>query len=61
VKFRTGNEIENLILEVVAREIQKIDDIFVIKGHCSVALGSLIPASGNFHIPSNQDGASIEG
>ena len=62
LKFRTGYEIENFVLEVEAGELQKIDDIFVIEGHGSVAFRSLIPARvGDSYIPSNQDGASIEG
>ena len=61
MEFRAGNKIENLLLEIEAVELQKIDDFFVMKGHGSVALGSVIPRIWDSHIPSNQDGASIEG
>ncbi len=62
LKFRTGNEIEDIIREVEARCLQEIDDIPVIQGHSSEDFGSLIP--GRIWDPDvslNLDCAFIEG
>jgi len=43
LKFWTGQEIEDIVLDVEARSLQEIDEIPIIQSHCPESLGALIP------------------
>jgi len=61
LKLRAGQQIEDLIIEVKAGSLQKIEDILVVEGQGSIASGSLIPGGiGDADISLDPNCASIK-
>jgi hypothetical protein len=61
LKLGTGQQIEDLIIEVEAGSLQKIEYIPVIQSHGSIGSGSLIPGGiGDADVSLDPDCASIK-